>query len=118
MNKIKSFAKINLFLKVIGKSKNYHNLYSLISQINLFDEISIQETSAKKSKFLFTGPYKIKSEKNTISDLIYLMKKNFLHLKDKNFIVRVKKNIPNGSGLGGASSNAVTVFKYLKKNIN
>ncbi len=115
MNKIKSFAKINLFLKVIGKSKNYHNLYSLISQINLFDEISIQETSAKKSKFLFTGPYKIKSEKNTISDLIYLMKKNFLHLKDKNFIVRVKKNIPNGSGLGGASSNAVTVFKYLKK---
>ena len=115
MNKIKSFAKINLFLKVIGKSKNYHNLYSLISQINLFDEISIQETSAKKSKFLFTGPYKIKSEKNTISDLIYLMKKNFLHLKDKNFIVRVKNNIPNGSGLGGASSNAVTVFKYLKK---
>ena len=115
MNKIKSFAKINLFLKVIGKYKNYHNLYSLISQINLFDEISIQETSAKKSKFLFTGPYKIKSEKNTISDLIYLMKKNFLHLKYKNFIVRVKKNIPNGSGLGGASSNAVTVFKYLKK---
>ena len=115
MNKIKSFAKINLFLKVIGKSKNYHNLYSLISQINLFDEISIQETSAKKSKFLFTGPFKIKSEKNTISDLIYLMKKKFLYLKDKNFIVRVKKNIPNGSGLGGASSNAVTVFKYLKK---
>ena len=46
------------------------------------------------------------------------MKKKFLYLKDKNFIVRVKKNIPNGSGLGGASSNAVTVFKYLKKNIN
>ena len=115
MNKIKSFAKVNLFLKVVGKSKNYHNLYSLISQINLFDEISIQETSAKKSKFLFTGPFKIKSEKNTISDLIYLMKKKFLYLKDKNFIVRVKKNIPNGSGLGGASSNAVTVFKYLKK---
>ena len=115
MNKIKSFAKVNLFLKVVGKSKNYHNLYSLISQINLFDEISIQETSAKKSKFLFTGPYKIKSEKNTISDLIYLMKKKFLYLKDKNFIIRVKKNIPNGSGLGGASSNAVTVFKHLKK---
>ncbi|EMH79761.1 4-diphosphocytidyl-2C-methyl-D-erythritol 2-phosphate synthase [alpha proteobacterium HIMB114] len=115
MNKIKSFAKVNLFLKVVGKSKNYHNLYSLISQINLFDEITIKETSAKKSKFLFTGPFKIKSEKNTISDLIYLMKKKFLNLKDKNFIVRVKKNIPNGSGLGGASSNAVTVFKYLKK---
>ena len=46
------------------------------------------------------------------------MKKKFLYLKDKNFIVRIKKNIPNGSGLGGASSNAVTVFKYLKKNIN
>jgi 4-diphosphocytidyl-2-C-methyl-D-erythritol kinase len=115
VNKIKSFAKVNLFLKVVGKSKNYHNLYSLISQINLFDEVSIQETSAKKSKFLFTGPFKIKSEKNTISELIYLMKKKFLYLKDKNFIVRVKKNIPNGSGLGGASSNAVTVFKYLKK---
>lgn len=115
MNKIKSFAKVNLFLKVIGKSKNYHNLYSLITQINLFDEILIQETSTKKSKILFTGPYKIKSEKNTISNLICLIKKKFLNLKDKNFIIRVKKNIPNGSGLGGASSNAATVFKYLKE---
>ena len=43
MKKIKSYSKINLFLKVYGKVNRYHQLYSLISQINLYDEISIRE---------------------------------------------------------------------------
>ena len=46
------------------------------------------------------------------------MKKKFSSLRYKNFDIYIKKNIPNGSGLGGASSNAVTVFNFIKKNIN
>ena len=46
--KLKSFAKINLFLEVIGKyENNFHIINSIVSRINIYDEISI-----KKSKEL------------------------------------------------------------------
>ena len=38
MKKIKSYAKVNLFLKVTKQLKNFHKLHSLIVQINLYDE--------------------------------------------------------------------------------
>ncbi|MAK12458.1 MAG: 4-(cytidine 5'-diphospho)-2-C-methyl-D-erythritol kinase [Candidatus Pelagibacter sp.] len=115
MSKIKSYAKINLFLKVIGKNKKYHQLYSLITQINLFDEISIKENKNNKDNVYFSGAFKIKNKKNTITNLLYLTKNKFPILKNKYFDIFVRKNIPVGSGLGGASSNATTVFNYLKK---
>ena len=115
MIKIKSFAKVNLFLKVTRKFKTYHKLYSLITQIDLFDEITIKETKSKKSEFYFFGPYKIISKNNTIENLLRILKINFPKLENKNFNFYIKKKIPNGSGLGGASSNAAAVFKYLKK---
>ena len=43
------------------------------------------------------------------------MKKKFSSLRYKNFDIHIKKNIPNGSGLGGASSNAATVFNFIKR---
>ena len=43
-HKIKSFAKINLTLKILYKySDGYHKIESLISKINLADEILIKE---------------------------------------------------------------------------
>lgn len=111
---IKSFAKVNLFLKVTGKLKKYHKLYSLITHINLYDEIFIKETKNKSSKIEFSGPFKIHEKNNTIINIINLFKKKFPKTNKKNFIIHIKKNIPNGSGLGGASSNATTIFNYLK----
>ena len=47
---LRSPAKINLFLRVIKKMSNsYHEIQSLVSHINLYDEISIQETNSKKT---------------------------------------------------------------------
>ena len=39
-------------------------------------------------------------------------------MQNKNFSINVKKNIPVGAGLGGGSSNAVTVVLFLIKNFN
>ena len=115
MKKIKSYAKVNLFLKVTKQLKNFYKLHSLIVQINLYDEILIKENSKKKNIIFFLGKYKANTQNNTVINLLKLMKKKFSSLRYKNFDIYIKKNIPNGSGLGGASSNAATVFNFIKR---
>ena len=45
-------AKINLFLKIIGKRDDgYHNLRSGVTLINLYDEVSAQKSSEFKVKY-------------------------------------------------------------------
>ena len=48
--KINSYAKINLSLGVLGKLKNkLHRIESLVSFIDLHDEISIKQINKKKT---------------------------------------------------------------------
>ena len=47
--RIKSYAKINLALNVIGKKKNLHKIESLISFIELHDLINLKLIKKKKS---------------------------------------------------------------------
>ncbi len=115
MKKIKSYAKVNLFLKVTKQLKNFYKLHSLIVQINLYDEILIKENLKKKNTIFFYGKYKANTKNNTIISLLKLMKKKFSSIRYKNFDIYIKKNIPKGSGLGGASSNATTIFNFIKK---
>ena len=109
---IRSYAKINLFLKILGKKNNYHQLYSLITLINLHDKISITENNLGKDMCKFSNNLKVKKNSNTLLLLLELMKKNFKQIKEKNFSIYIKKNIPSGSGMGGASSNATALFFF------
>ena len=118
MKKIKSYSKINLFLKVTGKFQGYHKLYSLIAQLNFYDELLIKENNQNKDNIFFFGKFKIKNKNNTVIKLLDLMKNKFVILKNRNFDIFINKNIPNGSGLGGASSNATAVFNFLKNKYN
>ena len=52
MIKVKSFAKVNLLLKVLHKREDgYHELQMLNKKIPLYDEISI--SSSNKDEILF-----------------------------------------------------------------
>ena len=54
--KLKSFAKINLFLEVIGKyENNFHMINSIVSRIDLFDEVVINESA--ELVISFKGPF-------------------------------------------------------------
>ena len=117
-NLINSYAKINLSLNVLRKEKTgLHKIQSIISFLNFYDKIYIQQINKKKHIIKFIGPFsKNLSKKNTISQLLHILeKKNFLNKKYK---IYVKKNIPQQSGLGGGSMNAAFLLKYfLKKKI-
>ena len=64
--KLKSFAKINLFLEVIGKyENNFHIINSIVSRINLYDEISIEKS--KELTVSFKGQFGSLVENNNIN---------------------------------------------------
>jgi len=114
-NKIKSYCKINLSLRVIKKlNTGYHNIISLITFAELHDVISISVIKKSKDKISFFGRFKkgINKKSNTITKVLNLLRNNRL-LNNKTFKINIRKNIPHSSGLGGGSSNAADLLNYL-----
>ncbi len=116
-SKIKSYAKLNLALNIVGKDKSLHKIESIITFINLYDLIKIKKIKSKKHKIKFYGKFSKDIKKNnTISKLLEILEKREI-LRNKKFHIEIKKHIPNKAGLGGGSMNAASIFKYLiKKN--
>ena len=102
-------AKVNLFLKVINKRPDgYHNIQSLFTFIDLNDEIFVEicESKNETQEIKVDNPLSGCREQD---DLIYKACQQILpgHLS---ISIKVKKNIPQGGGLGGGSSNAATTL--------
>ena len=112
--KIKSHAKINLALNIVGKFKKLHKIESIVCFLDLHDEIKIKKINHKNHKIRFIGRFSrgIYS-KNTVSRLMENLEKKRL-FKNKYQII-IKKNIPSKSGLGGGSMNAISVLNFFLK---
>ena len=76
--------------------------------------IKISSLNGKKDIISFSGKFKgkINRKSNTISKILKLLRKKNM-LDKKFFKINIVKNIPHGSGLGGGSSNAAYLLKYL-----
>jgi len=110
--KIKSNAKINLALNIIGKSKNLHKIESLIAFIELHDLILIKEIRSKNHRIIFNGKFsKNINSTNTVSKLLNILEKK--KLIDQKYFIKITKNIPQKAGLGGGSMNAANILKYF-----
>ena len=111
---VKAYAKINLALKVKGKTKDgYHELDMVMLPLELHDSIDISllpdiyETYVTCDDFsLETGEY------NLCSIAVRKMKEKFNI--NKSFRIHIHKNIPIGAGLGGGSANAAAVIRAIK----
>ena len=117
---IKSYCKINLTLRVLKKLDNgYHNIMSLITFCKLHDVISIAKIKNSKDKISFSGKFGkgINKKSNTVVKVLDLFRKNKL-LNNRKFKINIKKNIPHGSGLGGASSNAADLINFFNIKMN
>ena len=117
--KLKSWAKVNLSLNVIRRlPSNYHKIESLITFVQFSDEIKIKSIDEAKHKISFSGKFsKGIGAKNTVIKLLNLLEKKKL-IKNKKFEIKVTKNIPQKSGMGGGSMNAACILKYLIKKKN
>ena len=114
-NKIKSHAKINLVLNVVGKTISLHKIESIVAFIDLYDLIMIKKIRSRNHKITFSGKFsKNITKKNTVSDLLSILEKKNL-LNNTKFKIKINKRIPNKAGLGGGSMNAANILKYLVK---
>ena len=116
--KIKSYAKINLLLNVVGKNSSLHKIESIIAFIDLHDVILIKSIKSKKHEISFNGIFARNiSQKNTVSNLLKILEKKKI-LNGKKFKITINKKIPIEAGLGGGSMNAASILKYfIKKKI-
>ncbi|MFH1714825.1 MAG: 4-(cytidine 5'-diphospho)-2-C-methyl-D-erythritol kinase [Elusimicrobiota bacterium] len=112
--KLKSYAKINLFLEIRGRRKDgYHNLVSFMQEISLYDDIEVinrKDSNIKVSGDGIKIPY---DERN----LAWRAAKKMQEASGKKngVNIHIKKRIPIGAGLGGGSSNAASVLLGLNK---
>ena len=111
---LKSRAKINLSIDVLGKRQDGYHLVEMIMQtIDLYDLIEISEIEDNQII--------IKSASDEIpldcNNLVYkaanLIKKTFNI--NKGVEIHIKKNIPVAAGMAGGSSNAAAVLVGLNK---
>lgn len=109
--KFLSEAKINLTLDILSKLPDgYHSIKSLVLKIPIYDEIYFE---FEEDKVLYENTF-------INNDIVEKTKKKFFeitNIKEK-IKIRIKKNIPIGSGLGGGSSNAARVLLSLNQIFN
>jgi 4-diphosphocytidyl-2-C-methyl-D-erythritol kinase len=115
---LKAYAKVNLYLNVIKKLKNkYHEIETLFCFCDIYDEIFIS-SNAKKNKIIFSGRFSegINDNNNTILKLLSILKEH-PRFNNNKFKIKIVKNIPHGSGLGGGSSDVATLLNFFNKSL-
>ena len=107
-------AKINLFLEIKNKDRDgLHNLESLMSFCDFGDLIYVSKS--KDLSLEINGPFSrsLIRKDNIILRTIYMLEK-YLNTKIK-VNIRLNKNLPIASGMGGGSSNAATIIHCIKQ---
>ncbi len=109
--KLKTCAKINLTLDILGKREDgYHIIDSVFQSVSLCDEIDIQKSNA----------ITVRCTDNTICDrsnIAYKAVQKFFEYVgiDGGADIKIEKHIPLASGMGGGSADAAAVIVALDR---
>jgi 4-diphosphocytidyl-2-C-methyl-D-erythritol kinase len=117
--RIRTHAKLNLFLRVIGRRPDgYHEIESIFHGVSLADEMHIRPTEDNGVNIEMhgaSGP--ISEEIDLENNLAYLAAKSLIDrgITPTGLRIDIQKNIPIAGGLGGGSSNAAGVLVALNE---
>ncbi|MFH0772476.1 MAG: 4-(cytidine 5'-diphospho)-2-C-methyl-D-erythritol kinase [Candidatus Omnitrophota bacterium] len=110
---LKSPAKLNLYLKVLGKRPDgYHSIETVFERIDLCDEIKLR--SLKKDIVISCdNPAVPVDSRNLVYKAAQILKERYSISSGVEIIL--KKRIPVAAGLGGASSNCASCLMGLNR---
>jgi 4-diphosphocytidyl-2-C-methyl-D-erythritol kinase len=121
-DRLRAPAKVNLFLRVLGRRPDgYHLLDSLLLPISLYDELSIGVASARSGRCDPLRDVTVESDCSAApggpTNLAHRAACAFLDAVSlaATVDIRLHKEIPVGSGLGGGSSDAAAVVWGLNR---
>jgi len=107
-------AKINLALLIADKRLDgYHNLETIMNKITFYDELFFERNKDKGIELVCNGLWSPAGEDNLVHKAAKLFYESLG--KEPEIKITLTKNIPAGSGLGGASSDAATTLLALNK---
>ncbi|MEQ8151826.1 MAG: 4-(cytidine 5'-diphospho)-2-C-methyl-D-erythritol kinase [Smithellaceae bacterium] len=113
MLKKPSPAKINLFLRVLGKRPDgYHNIFSLMQKITLCDELTFLPRSGGIVLKCPNSDLPVSKE-----NLVFRAAESILSYAgcSSGIEIILTKNVPAAAGLGGGSSDAATTLLALNE---
>ncbi|MEQ8159898.1 MAG: 4-(cytidine 5'-diphospho)-2-C-methyl-D-erythritol kinase [Smithellaceae bacterium] len=113
MLKKPSPAKINLFLRVLGKRPDgYHNIFSLMQKITLCDELTFLPRSGGIVLKCPNSDLPVSKE-----NLVFRAAESILSYVgcSSGIEIILTKNVPAAAGLGGGSSDAATTLLALNE---
>jgi 4-diphosphocytidyl-2-C-methyl-D-erythritol kinase len=107
---IRSFAKVNLVLAVLGKrADGFHEIRTVFQSIDLHDELEIRPS--KHLELRCPDLASVPMEENTVWRAATALARAASPASGAEIIL--KKRIPAGAGLGGGSSNAAAALLGL-----
>jgi len=107
--RLKAYAKINWFLKVIGlRQDGYHEIETLMQKVDLYDTL----TFSQADEIIVEDTEGIPVEENLVYKAAVLLRNKY-RIK-KGVKINIEKRIPAGAGLGGGSSDAATTLRGLR----
>jgi 4-diphosphocytidyl-2-C-methyl-D-erythritol kinase len=110
-------AKINLYLRVLNKRQDgYHNIFSLMQMIGLYDTLTFQEEGAHIQLEVTQGVVP-KDSSNLVLRAARMLTKEMERTNKvrRGVRIRLEKNIPVSAGLGGGSSDAAATLIGLNR---
>lgn len=107
-----AYAKVNLYLHITGKSKNYHLLDSMVVFADIHDVVEVEP--AESIKVIVKGDYAdmVPADNSVLKAAEHLHEQ--FNIKNGAQIT-LQKNLPAGAGIGGGSADAAAAVKLLTR---
>lgn len=110
----KAFAKLNLFLDIVGESNGFHMLDSVVTTVSLYDEVIV--STRKDGKIVLKTQGSLYSVTQGVDNNVYRAAEAFRKKYGTlGADVTLHKFIPVSSGMGGSSADIVATIVAMKK---
>jgi len=109
---VRCFAKINLYLDVVGRrTDEYHDIETIFQSVDLADTIRLEPTPTSTISVRCDHPDLSEPKKNIVYRAARLLQETFR--VSRGAAITVEKRIPLGGGLGGGSTDAAATLRGL-----